>query len=535
MLHRIHRAILTAAIVCFIATILFSPIVSTPQRVFALTNPCGTDPNNLITNGSMAAGGPDPGVANYWHRFVLGGAPTFAHVDNEQIDPNGSQYIWESAAAFDAGIYQTVTGLTPGQYYHFWWGYALAAYDSGTGSNQRGNWIGRQLGVDLTGGTNPLAASVIWGSVFWNGQAALNIPDLSRTFPAQTSQATFFLRAINTDTRYTNKVWIDSICMEPTTGPGPIKVYLPMVLHASMPSCTWGNLTTIPVGNHPKGVAVDPISNRVYTGLYDDSSVAVVDASTNQKVATWSTNTSGHANGIGVTNGRLIVALRDTASAAVLDATTGAVLANSQVGVNPYGVGAVNGIAWIANFSSNTVSVMDAISSRVSATTNVGGSPSLVAAGNDRAYVSYWTGGVAVVAADGTLLQNFTATGGGSYGVAISPSTNALYVSNRVTNQLFVLDATTGSVIKSITLTQTPYALAVNPGTNHLFVVVADPINTDDPNQVDVRDGNTLNRITMLPTGSQGAAGGDGIAVMGGRVYVTNNAAGTLTVVQDCP
>ena len=27
----------------------------------------------------------------------------------------------------------------------------------------------------------------------------------------------------------------------------------------------------------------------------------------------------------------------------------------------------------------------------------------------------------------------------------------------------------------------------------------------------------------------------DGIAVMGGRVYVTNNAAGTLTVVQDCP
>ena len=240
---------------------------------------------------------------------VLGGAPVFEHVDNEQIDPNGSQYSWESGAAFDAGIYQTVTGLTPGQYYHFWWGYALAAYDSGTGSNQRGNWIGRQLGVDLTGGTNPLASSVVWGSVFWNGQAALNIADLGRTFPAQTSQATFFLRAINTDIHYLNKVWIDSICMEPTASP-PVKVYLPLVLRSQAPpppSCTVGNLATIPVGVHPKGIAVDPASNRVYTGLYDDSSVAVVDAGTYQKVATWSTNNPGHANGIGFTNGRLFV------------------------------------------------------------------------------------------------------------------------------------------------------------------------------------------------------------------------------------
>ncbi|HEX9074533.1 MAG TPA: YncE family protein, partial [Anaerolineae bacterium] len=510
MLYNFQRAALAAA--CFTVIIVFSSPVSLPTRVSALSNPCGIDPNNLITNGSMAAGGPDPGVANYWHRFTLGGAPTFEHVDNEQIDPNGSQYIWEDASAFDAGIYQTVTGLLPGQYYHLWWGYALAAYDPGTGVNLRGNWIGRQLGVDLTGGTNPLAPNVAWGSIFWNGQAALNIPDLSRTFPAQTDRATFFLRVINTNSLYRNKAWIDSICMEPTTAP-PVKVYLPLVLRSQVsppPSCTVGNLATIPVGAHPKGVAVDPTSDRVYTGLYDDSSVAEVDAGTNQKVATWSTNNPGHANGIGFTDGRLVVSLKDTATAVVLDAITGAVLSNRQVGADPYGVGASNGKAWIANFASNTVSIMDASTGVVTATTNVGGSPSLVAAGSDRTFVSYWAGGVAVIAGDGTLLQDFTATGAGSFGVAFSPSANRLYVSNRTTNQLFVLDATTGSVINSVTLTQTPYALAVNPGTNHLFVVVADPINVDDPNRVDVRDANTLSRIVLLSTGSQGTGGGDG-------------------------
>ncbi len=528
-----------ALVVCVLVFELALPAFPSAPRAYALGNPCALDPANLITNGSMAAASPDNGVAANWNTFVLAGAPIFEHVNNEQIDPNGSQYIWEDTYAFDAGIYQTVTGLTPGTYYHFWLGYALAAYDPGIGQNLRNNLIGRQVGVDLTGGTNPSAPSVAWGSVYWNGIAALNIPALSMTFAATTSNATFFLRVVNTNVNNgRSKVWFDSVCMEPlnpqptpTPPPsGPSTTFLPLVLASPAQCVPLSPLATMAVGTHPKGVAADPVTNRVFVSLFDDSTVAVVDAAANQKLAAWSTNSTGHSNGIAVAGGRVFVALRDAASVAALDAATGAFVASPAVGSQPYGVGAANGKVWVANFASNSVTLLDAATTSVITTTNSGGSPSLVAPTGSSAYVSYFGGGVAQVGNDGTLLNNFSTTGAGSFGIAFNAAANQVYVSNRNNAQIAALDASTGAIVKSVTLTQVPYALAFNPNTNHLFVVLG------DVNQLDVRDGATLNSLAVLPIGAQGAQGGDGIAVMNGRVYVANNAAGTMSVIRDaCP
>jgi hypothetical protein len=229
----------TRAFIAFGLAILIVPVVMLSDSPFtpraaALTNPCALDPHNLIHNGSMAVANPDNGVAASWNKFVVSGGPVFEHVDNEQIDPYGSQYVWADVSTFDAGIYQTVTGLTPGAWYHFWWGYALAAHDPGGGGNIRTNLIGRQLGIDLTGGVGASSAKVIWGSAFWDGHAALNISALGSTFAAQTNQATFFLRNINTDTTGRNKVWMDSICMEPVATPVLTpRVFLPMLLISS--------------------------------------------------------------------------------------------------------------------------------------------------------------------------------------------------------------------------------------------------------------------------------------------------------------
>ncbi|MBI4787528.1 MAG: YncE family protein [Chloroflexi bacterium] len=522
-----------------VAAIFFSlPILFPIRRAAALTDPCALDPNNLIANGAMAAANPWDSLAMNWDSFVLGGAPTFQHVDNEQIDPYGSQQIY-SVDTFDVGIRQTVTNLTPGNYYWFRLGYSLAAksYD---GPNVRVNTIGRKVGVDPYGGTDPRSPSVIWGPDYFNGIAALNIPEMTMIFTAQSSQATIFLRAMATDgSGGENRVWFDAVCMERTNTPppnppppAPAKLFLPMVMRDLSPPvvCVLQGIATINVGAHPKGVAADPASNRVYAALFDSSSVAVVDAGTNQKLTTWSTNSTGHANGVGVTSGRVFVALRDSASVAALDATTGAVIANRGVGSAPYAVGAANGKVWVANFSSGTASVMDATTTNVIATPIVGLNPSLVAATSDRAFVSYWDGGVAAIGSDGVRLHDFTATGGGSFGVAFNATTNRLYVSNRDSNMLFALDANTGTVVNSTTLAQTPYALAFNAATNHVFVVLA------DANQVDVRDGTTLNRAGLVATGAQGNDGGDGIAILNGRAYIANNADGTLTVIQDsCP
>lgn len=225
-----------------IALGLFFPV--TP-RALALGNPCALDPNNLIVNGSMAAAVPPNNtvygeIAANWSPFVSSPeAPIFEHVTNEQIDPNGSQYIWSDyapygAGPFDAGIYQTVTGLSAGQYYHFWLGYALAAYDPGDQQNHRGNWIGRQVGVDTSGGTDPNSANVRWSDVYWIGDAALNIPALNLVFTPQVNRATIFLRAINTGNIGRMKVWFDSACMklmnpQPTLTPTAGPQYLPLI------------------------------------------------------------------------------------------------------------------------------------------------------------------------------------------------------------------------------------------------------------------------------------------------------------------
>ncbi len=189
---------------------------SDAQPVYALGKPCAFDRNNLIANGMMREGGLSPWgpVADRWNAFVLNGSPTFNWVDNEGIDPDGSQYI-EGDAPFDAGIYQVVNNLQAGMYYHFWVGYGLAAVDKSGGVNTRDNQVGRMVGVDVTGGTDPRAPNVMWGPEFTNGGPALNIAALDGVFAAQADHVTVYVRAINHSSEYVHKVWFDSICMEP--------------------------------------------------------------------------------------------------------------------------------------------------------------------------------------------------------------------------------------------------------------------------------------------------------------------------------
>ncbi len=183
---------------------------------YALRDPCALDPNNLVYNGSMGPAHDTQygSLADGWDPFIFGGnPPQFRWVDNEQIDPNGSQQIF-TGSAFDAGIQQTVKNLQPGVYYWVRWGYSLAA-KSYSGPNVRVDSIGRKIGVDPTGGTDSHSPNVIWGPDFFNGVAALNIPELKLTFAARSDRATIFVRAIARDgSAGENRVWIDAICME---------------------------------------------------------------------------------------------------------------------------------------------------------------------------------------------------------------------------------------------------------------------------------------------------------------------------------
>jgi hypothetical protein len=265
------RQILGASI--FVGALILSSFsISTAPQVLANSAACSLDPSNLIANGSMAASSPDNGVANYWTKFVLSGPPIFEHrTDYEDHDGNGTQYIWADNHAtpdgrFDAGIYQTVTGLTPGTYYRYKLGFALAGYDPGDTVFHYNDFMGRQIGVDPLGGTNACASSVIWNPVGWNGGLAMSDPNWTMSFSATTNRATVYVRAINANTMTwtRDKVIFDTVCMS-ALDPQPTPTTAP-----SGPSV--GNLTYFPlVGRSPYAncPAVSLPSGRTVARLYD--------------------------------------------------------------------------------------------------------------------------------------------------------------------------------------------------------------------------------------------------------------------------
>jgi len=227
--------ILIAALVLVLGLELFAPF--TP-RAYA-QGPCTTRGDNLTRNGSITDGGYDTAhgvVANSWNAFLINGKwPAFELADNESangdIGGSSSQYIHGDGTRFDAGIYQVISGVTPGASYEFSVGWAAMLRDTGGGNNQKfDDVIIRRVGYDPTGGTDPQSPNVKFGPEVGTGSSgrSLNHPDMRVTFQAQSNQVTVFARVYNLSTSASDKVFFDVMCLVPR-GDIPIATIQPSV------------------------------------------------------------------------------------------------------------------------------------------------------------------------------------------------------------------------------------------------------------------------------------------------------------------
>lgn len=149
-------------------------------------------------------------------RYFRSSALEFLYHFTEKRDGVDAQLFW-SKNPFDAGIYQQITGLTPGENYGVQAG-ILQVYGKTTRTPENGRMF-RSLGIDPTGGTDPTSPNVIWG------------PEESRTpnwfYPgvgarAISSTMTVFVRVrslYDAPTNEENSVWVDDTFMDiaPTT------------------------------------------------------------------------------------------------------------------------------------------------------------------------------------------------------------------------------------------------------------------------------------------------------------------------------
>ncbi len=99
-----------------------------------------------------------------WSAFVLYGSPEF--IQDQHTFFGGNNLTIASTSPFTAGIYTQVP-VTPGAGYR-----ASIAW----GAPNQPDLFGRQLGIDPTGGTDPNAATVIWGPMHWGEGRILNYP-----------------------------------------------------------------------------------------------------------------------------------------------------------------------------------------------------------------------------------------------------------------------------------------------------------------------------------------------------------------------
>ena len=121
---------------------------------------CAENANNLVRNCQF-----NEGMSN-WNTFVeAGNTPTFG-VESEFPacdSPKCPALRIQANDWFVGGVYQRISNVVPGASYWanvVWLVYHPAGKLDGT--------VGRRIGIDPTGGTDPASSAIVWSSEIWN-------------------------------------------------------------------------------------------------------------------------------------------------------------------------------------------------------------------------------------------------------------------------------------------------------------------------------------------------------------------------------
>ena len=284
--------------------------------------------------------------------------------------------------------------------------------------------------------------------------------------------------------------------------------------------------STIGVGTHPQGIAVNPANGLAYIANQLSNNVSVIDAAGqlvqlvelepslmpgfNSPVAVAVNTNSSSANygkvyvagsvsntisvidlslnvsntidtgvrpvdlAFNPVNGQLYVANLFSDDVTVIDTDTENVSTTLAVGTDPLGVGInpVNGEIYVANSSNDTVSVFDAANNLVTTIAGVGTTPVSVTYHpiNDEMYVvAAGSNEIFPIEAGTHNLLASIATGNSPYSSIFHPANNFLYVGNRA-DETFTVIAPDKSIRATISKGNVNIGFAINTATNQVFI-----------------------------------------------------------------
>jgi len=201
---------------------------------------------------------------------------------------------------------------------------------------------------------------------------------------------------------------------------------------------------------------------------------------------------------------------------------------NSQ----PFGVAAAGQYVYVANFGADRVS-------RINVSTHLGQSlitsfsrPALLAAlGQDVFVPTNGSGPIYRVPPAGSPIA-IGPSKTGYFAAAANTNSNRVFVTDRDGGDVFKINGNNNQVEDVVHMPNRPYAIAVNSSKGRVYVIAG------EADLLYVVDGPTMQVVGSVPLGGQGAVeGGQGIALWGDKIYVSNYQDGTVTVLNDlaCP
>jgi DNA-binding beta-propeller fold protein YncE len=299
--------------------------------------------------------------------------------------------------------------------------------------------------------------------------------------------------------------------------------------------CLPTTVATINVGGHPKGVAVQ--GHRVYVGIHNAPVVVVINADTNTVLDNLDTGVPGtqQANGLvyHTGSGELFVGNKTDGTVSAIDPSGAATPDVIPSNAEPFGLAAAGQYVYVANFGANRVSRIDVNTHLGQSLISTFNKPALPCAlGLDVFVPTNGAGPIYRVPPTGSPIA-IGPSKTGYFAAAANPTSNRVFVTDRDGGDLLKINANTNSVEGTLHIpNHRPYAVAVNPSKGRIYVVAA------EADLLYVIDGPSLQIVGTVPIGGQGAVeGGQGIALWGDRIYVSNYQEGTVTVLDDsaCP
>jgi DNA-binding beta-propeller fold protein YncE len=169
----------------------------------------------------------------------------------------------------------------------------------------------------------------------------------------------------------------------------------------------------------------------------------------------------------------LWVVSRNTGDVYPLALDTLQAMAPVFVGVQPFGADVLNGLLYVANFQSGLLArINTATHARVYPDIALGDEPSWVASDprGGRVWVAQHQGsGVASVLNESVWNKFYTGTG--PFAVAVDGARRQVYVGNRDSQNVAVLNAETGELIQLLEPGGSPFGMAVNDASGVLYVL----------------------------------------------------------------